>query len=266
MSGRSTPIEPLPLTGIIREGPTMNDVNKSTVANGRTSDHGSAEQPPAGSWETEKPKGSPLFAMLLWDIVPSVAAYYGLRSLGYSEYLSLLAGTFVAGLRMLYVATRARRFDGAAAFMVTVFGIGLVLSFLTGDARFLFAIKSVTTAVAGAIFLGSCLVGRPLIFSMAQRLEGTTPEKRAKLDRQWAQEPEFRRVITVMSLVWGFGLLTEAIIRIPLICLLPLDVMAGLSSALLLATFVLLGTWTTWYGKRAQRRGEQAHAQGALEA
>jgi ABC-type transporter Mla subunit MlaD len=39
-----------------------------------------------------------------------------------------------------------------------------------------------------------------------------------------------------------------------LVYLLPVDVMTGLSTGLLLGTLGLLGVWSAWYGKR----GEQA--------
>ena len=58
----------------------------------------------------------------------------------------------------------------------------------------------------------------------------------------------------VLSAGWGVGLLVEATVRVVLVYLLPVDVMAGLSSVLGVAGFVVLLTWNMWYIKRVRRR------------
>jgi hypothetical protein len=56
-------------------------------------------------------------------------------------------------------------------------------------------------------------------------------------------------------LVWGLGLLTEAFIRAPLIYLLPIDVMVGLSTALTVVTIGGLMIWHRRYFARRRHRG-----------
>jgi hypothetical protein len=41
----------------------------------------------------------------------------------------------VAGLRIVWVAVRDRRLNAFATMMLVIFGIGLILSFVSGDAR-----------------------------------------------------------------------------------------------------------------------------------
>ena len=48
----------------------------------------------------------------------------------------------------------------------------------------------------------------------------------------------------------GVGLLLEAIVRIPLIYLLPIDVMVGVSTAMMVTVIVGLAIWNGWYGAR----------------
>ncbi|WP_203874783.1 VC0807 family protein [Planobispora takensis] len=193
-------------------------------------------------------------SVVLWDVVPVIGTYYGCRALGVSEYLSLLAASGVGFLRVAYVALRQRRFDGFAAFMGLLFGVGLGLAFLTGDERFLLAVKSVTTSIAGLVFLGTCLLGRPAAFAVAKRFGAEDADTARRWDALYAAEPAFRRVYLVMTLVWALVLLAESALRVPLVYLLPTDVMAGLSSLLLIGTIGLLALWSGWYGKR----GEQA--------
>ncbi|MBV8996019.1 MAG: hypothetical protein JO287_20480 [Pseudonocardiales bacterium] len=155
---------------------------------------------------------------------------------------------------------RNRRLDGFAAFLMAVFAVGLALSFVTGDARFMLAKDSIGTAVAGLIFLGTCVVGRPMTFYAAQRVSATASEKRAWWNTMWETTPAFRRGFRLMSVVWGVGLLVEAAIRIPLIYVLPIDVMVGLSTVLQVAALTLIMTWNVWYARRMQRRAAAVHA------
>lgn len=205
--------------------------------------------------EQFRPGMGGLVRMLLWDCGLAVAAYYLVRALGFGPYYALLAGTVVAGLRVVYVALRTRRVDAFAGFLLAVFGVGLVLSFVTGDARFLLVKDSIGTGVAGLIFLGTCLAGRPLTFHAAKRaMSGGGAEREAMWDRRWRDEPAFRRTFVVLAVGWGLGLLAEAAVRIPLIYLLSIDVMAGLSQVLQIVAYGLLIVWTIAYVRRAQRR------------
>ncbi|GAA1695048.1 hypothetical protein GCM10009765_50350 [Fodinicola feengrottensis] len=187
---------------------------------------------------------------LFLDMGLSIVAYYGLRMLGADQYVALLAGTVVAGLRIVYVALKARRLDGFAVFMMGTFGVSLGLSFLTGDARFLLLKDSIGTSVVGAIFLISTVIGKPVIFHAARRFTSATPEKAQQWEQRWQTEPAVRHTFRVLSTVWGCGLLLEAAIRIPLVYLLPIDVMAGLAQVFGLFFIGPLIVWMMWYVKR----------------
>ena len=76
---------------------------------------------------------------LCYDVGLSVLAYFVAELLGASNYVSLLAGTVVSGLRVLWVALRQRRVDPFALFLLTLFGAGLAVSFVAGDARIILA-------------------------------------------------------------------------------------------------------------------------------
>lgn len=193
-------------------------------------------------------------SMLLWDVGLSIGVYYVLRALGTSVNAAMLGATAAAALRVAYVALLPRKFDAFAAFMLSVWGIGLLLSFVSGDARFILAKDSVPTGLAGLIFLGTAVARQPMIFTVVRRTQGRTPRARAELDRRWAAEPAFRRTLTVMTCVWGVGLLAEAVIRIPMIYLLPVDAATGLSGLMQAGTFVLLTLYTVVHRRLATRR------------
>jgi intracellular septation protein A len=200
---------------------------------------------------TTAPRWS-MFLSLFWDIGLSLVAYYGLRALGASPYVALLGGTVTAGLRIAYVWWRTRRFDGFAAFMLVEFGVGLGFALLTGDARFLVAKESFSTAIAGLIFLTSCGIGRPMVWHAAARFQ---PAAHAELDRRWRTEQRFQRVFRILTLGWGAGLLAEAVARVVVAYTLPVDAAAGLSQVLRFGTMGLLVLWTLAAVKR-RRAGQ----------
>ncbi|MFI8996170.1 VC0807 family protein [Streptomyces sp. NPDC053542] len=199
-----------------------------------------------GLWET--------ISTLVWDVGLSIGVYYALRAFDTSVYVSMLGATLAAALRVAYVALLPRRFDVFAAFMLSVWGVGLLLSFVSGDARFVLAKDSVPTGLAGLIFLGTAVARRPMIFAVIRRTQGRTAQAREELDQRWAGEPAFRRTVTVMTCVWGVGMLAEAVLRLPMIYLLPVDAATGLSGLLQIATFVLLTFYTVIHRKLATRR------------
>lgn len=203
---------------------------------------------------------------LAWEVGLPLLAYSGLRWLGAGVFLALLGGSVTALLRMFYVVARNCRFDVFAAFMTVVFGVGLALGFLTGDAKFLLVKESFGSIVAGLLLLGSCVFGRPLVFHAARRLVARSPEADAAWEQRWRTVPQFRRAFGLMSAVWGAGLLAEALMRIALVFVLPTDVMVGVSSAMFVAAMVALSLWNGAYARRLAARAQRHDAQVGLVA
>ncbi|MFD5247426.1 VC0807 family protein [Amycolatopsis sp. NPDC058340] len=195
---------------------------------------------------------NPTLSLLLWDVAVPLAAYYGLRLAGQSEQVSLLAGAGLAAARIAWVAVRDRAFDGFAALLAGVLGVGLVLSLVTGDAKFLLLKESFATATAALVLLLSCFSRTPMVLVAVRA--GSSAAKRAEIDRLVDEVPAFRRVFTRMSAVWGVALLLEAAIRVPLVYTLPADVMNALSVILLLAVIGGLSLWSVRYAERIQRK------------
>ncbi|NUR95972.1 MAG: hypothetical protein HOV67_12035 [Kribbellaceae bacterium] len=194
-------------------------------------------------------------AGLLLDVGLPAVVYYGAHALGYSIETSLIAAGVGALLRVAYVAIAHRRLDVIAAVVGGTFAIMLAISLLTNDPRVLLAKESVVSGVAGVLLVGSCLVGRPLVYVLARKFK-TAPD----WDDRWQHERAFRRRFTTLSLIFGGVLLVDALGRLVLILALPVDTMANLSPVLHLATLALLGGAGLWL--RSHRRApEQTPAQ-----
>lgn len=186
---------------------------------------------------------------LAWDVGLPVATYYALHLLGVSDWIALLTASGVAAARIVWSAIRERRLNQFATVMLLVYGLGFALAFVTGDPRTLLLKSSFVTAAVGAVFLATAIHGRrPLTLSAAQSF---VPAKSAGLAELYRTDPEVRRGFRLSSTVWGVGLLAEAVLRIPLVYLLPIDISYGVTQGMFIGTFVLLMVWNGWYMKRS---------------
>ena len=203
-----------------------------------------------------------LVAGLLWDAGLPAVVFYLCRVLGLDALPALAAGGLAALARVAYVAVVRRRLDGLAALVSAAFLLLLAVSLLTGDPRILLAKESILAGAAGLLLVGSCLIGRPLVYALIRRLNAADDAARVRLEERWRGDPAFRRQFFVLSMVIGGGLLLDAAVRVVLLSLLPVDTMAGLSTALHVATVVLLAAWVMWYRRRRVQRvaAEASHA------
>jgi hypothetical protein len=190
-----------------------------------------------------------------WDVGLPVLGYYALHLAGVNDFIALLVASLLAAARIGWVAVRERELNPFATVMLVVFGIGLVLAFVSGDPRFLLLKNSVVTGVLGLVFLGTTLFGTPLTLAASQSFQ---PTRKAELRYEYDTDPHVRRGHRLSSTVWGVGLVLEALVRVPLVFLLPIDVMVALGEVMTIAVIGGLLAWNIWYVKRATARGRAA--------
>ncbi|WP_281688824.1 VC0807 family protein [Pseudonocardia thermophila] len=188
------------------------------------------------------------------DVGLPVAAYYVLRLLGASDWVALLAASAAAAVRIAWSAVRSRELNAFATVMLLVYGIGFALAFATGDPRTMLLRTSLITAGVAAVFLVTAARGkRPLTLTA---LQSFNPGRSQQLQHEYDTKPEVRRGYRLSSAIWGGGLLAEAVLRIPLVYLLPIDVAVGATEALAVVAIVALMGWNVWYVARARRRAQ----------
>jgi hypothetical protein len=171
--------------------------------------------------------------------------------LGAGDQAALLTATALAGLRVAWSVVRDRTLNLFATVILVAFGVGTVLTLVSGDTEFLLLENSFTTGEIGLVFLGTVLWGRPLTPAAA---ESFNPARGAEFREQYRTDPRVRRGHRLSSGVWGAGLLLEALVRVPLVHLLPVSVMVGLGEALVIATLAGITTWNVCYVRHARRR------------
>lgn len=191
---------------------------------------------------------TPVLRGILLDVAPPLVAYYGLRSAGVSEYLALLTATVLAGVKVGYDAIKARRLDPFAGYLMVNFGLSLAVGLATHDARMLMVGDTLVGGIGALIFLGSCVIGKPLTQVVAERVEGDdgSPDP---------GEAAFKhRVHVLLSALWGVGLLIGTLVSLGIIFSFSVDVGKGLNTAVSLAVIALLILVTIIVAKRARAR------------
>ena len=177
---------------------------------------------------------------MLNALVP-VALYYGLRAVGASVYLALLAGAVVPAVTTTAGVIRSRTIDRLGAFMLSTMLLGVAVALIAGSPRFLLAKEAWVTAAVGVWFVLSARGARPLSFVFARAmLEGRPPFTDEPWDDLWERSPDFRRGWRTSSLIWGIGSLVDAAGRVVLAYSLPVDVVPALTPVLFVASFVVL--------------------------
>uniref|UniRef100_A0AAU2UWZ1 Intracellular septation protein A n=1 Tax=Streptomyces sp. NBC_00003 TaxID=2903608 RepID=A0AAU2UWZ1_9ACTN len=193
-----------------------------------------------------------MVSTLCYDIGLSVITYFISGLFGASNYLALLLATVVAGLRTVWVALRQRRLDPFALFLLALFGAGLALSFTTGDARFVLAKDAAGSFTAGLVFVGSCVIGRPLAYYAALRFARSAGSAQHDEFRSSANSATMRARWFRVSLVWGISLLIDAGLRIAAVYLLPIGPAATVSQILMIGVYGPLTLWTVHSARKAQ--------------
>lgn len=177
--------------------------------------------------------------LLLGLLVP-LGLYYGLRALGVSVYLALLASAVVSAAPAVVAMVRHRRFDGLSTYFAVMVLGSVLISLWTGSTEFLLARDGVLTGVTGVWFLASLWARRPLAYLMTKPLLQGRLRWPGDWDGLWAVAPRFRRMWRISSVLFGVGTLLDAVLRVVLAYTLPPDLVPVLNTALYAATSVVL--------------------------
>jgi hypothetical protein len=179
---------------------------------------------------------------------------------GMGQVRALLAASLPPILWSGIEFARKRRIDAVSILVLA----GIVLSLLAflggGSVRFLQLRENLVTGLIGLVFLGSAVIGRPLIYQLARA--GKLRESQAEAARfeSLRDNPRFRRSMTIMTLVWGFGLLAQTGVACLLVFSLSIRRYLVVGPIVGYGMMGGLALWTFWFVKRLKRRGAAAAA------
>jgi hypothetical protein len=197
-------------------------------------------------------------ALLVLDVGAPIGLYYGLRAAGLSNLVALGAGAIVPAVGVIIQLVTRRRLDGVGGVVVVSVLATIMLSLITDSPRFLLARDGFITALWGLWFLATLRAGwgplsrRPAAFTLARPLmEGRRPFGTASWDDVWAREPAFQRIWRMSTVIWGVGLLIDAVLRVLMSYTLPVGAVPALGGALWPVTFIAIQVVTNVYYHRA---------------
>ncbi|OYW10914.1 MAG: hypothetical protein B7Z59_05850, partial [Acidiphilium sp. 37-67-22] len=150
---------------------------------------------------------------------------------------------------------RHRRVDAISVMVLGGIALSLVGFALGGSPKLLLMRESLITGLIGLVFIGSALIRRPLIYVLASAsLKRQSAEDSAEFEAH-RDQPGFRRVMSVMTIVWGVGLVVETAVRSVLVFSLPVGRFLIIGPIVGYATIGLLMLWTFLYGRAAEKAG-----------
>jgi intracellular septation protein A len=202
--------------------------------------------------------GHILVEALVNFILPFVIYNYAQPSLG--DVRALLASSAPPILWSLVEFARHRRLDAVSVLVVSGIALSLLAMLGGGGARFLQLREKLVTGVIGLVFLGSALIGKPLIYELARASMRRKSTAEAEQFEALQVHAGFRRTMTIMTLVWGLGLLADVAVSVVLVFVLSIREYLLVNPILGYGTMGALSMWSFLYGQRARRRGEARRA------
>jgi hypothetical protein len=211
--------------------------------------------------------GAHLLAEVVVNFILPFAIYsYAEAPLG--AVRALLASSVPPILWSLAEFARHRRIDALSLLVLGGIALSLLAMLGGGGVKFLQLREKLVTGVIGLAFVGSALIGKPLIFELARATKRRQSAGEAEQFEALQVHAGFRRTMMVMTWVWGLGLLADVAVSVVLVFTLTIREYLIVNAILGYATMGALSLWSFLYGRSAQRRGEarRAAAEGALAA
>lgn len=162
---------------------------------------------------------------------------------------------------------RVRRVDALSIIVLAGIALSLLAFLGGGGAKFLQLRERMVTGLIGLGFIVSVLIRRPLIyeFAKATMIRRQQTAELADFEARRA-DPGFKRVMNLMTLVWGAGLLADAVAGVVLVLTLSVHDYLIASPILGYSATGGLSAWTWWYARRARARGQARREAEAAQA
>lgn len=174
------------------------------------------------------------------EIAVPLGVYYGLHSLGASDFTALaLSGVFPLARTLLQFA-KHRTINGLALVVLVTNVAGMLLTFVSGDARMMLAKDSIGSGFIGLVVLISAFTAQPI---MTKALRPFLTHGKADHEAAWERLHDNARFATVLrrsSFIWGVGFMVESAARVVGAFTLPVSTMVWLSTVIFVASFAVI--------------------------
>lgn len=160
---------------------------------------------------------------------------------------------------------RKRRIDAVSLLVIAGIALSLLAFIGGGSVRFLQLRENLVTGIIGLAFLVSAAIGHPLIYQLALAQKSRQSQTEASRFESLRNNPRFRRTMTLMTLVWGFGLLFQTAVACVLVFRMSIPHYLLVSPFVSYGIIGALSIWSFWYGNRMRKRGQAAAAAAAAK-
>jgi hypothetical protein len=158
----------------------------------------------------------------------------------------LLAGVLPL-LRTAYGFIRHHRLNLIGVFSLLTVALKTLLALVLKDTRLILVSDSLITAVLGITLLASLLTASPMLIRLAQSILATTSSTQSQqLIQRW-QQPDMHRFFTIITAVWGIGLLLECAVQVFLAFTLTTEQVLLLSPLVRYGVWVILVLWAVLF-------------------
>jgi hypothetical protein len=162
---------------------------------------------------------------------------------------------------------RKRRVDAVSILVLAGIALSLLAYLGGGSVKFLQLRERLVTFGIGLAFLGSAAIGRPLIYylAMAGMRRRNSHDEAAEFESR-RHLPFFKRTMMILTLVWGFGLVTEAAVSATVVFLVSIKTYFVVGPIVGYSFLGVLTAWTYWFAQRQRRIGAAMRAAAEAEA
>ncbi|GAA3432767.1 VC0807 family protein [Kutzneria kofuensis] len=181
------------------------------------------------------------------NLVAPLALFYGLRAAGVDQWLALVLGAIPPTVHAVYGVVVRRKIDALALFTLSILVLSVATSFVTGSPRFLLAKDGWMTAVAGLWILVT-LWRTPFLQQFV--LSFTTGDAHERAVINWRDSPTYRHVLRMATVMWGVGLVADAVVRVVLAYALPVDQVPLVNTLQYVVVYAALEIGTRLYLRR----------------
>ncbi|WP_163513391.1 VC0807 family protein [Fodinicola acaciae] len=177
----------------------------------------------------------------------ATTAIVGCYLAGFGAVPSMVAGAITSGVLVIgdLLLDRSRpTLDGFALLVLVEVALGVVLTSISGDARFVLARTSLYMAVGGVYMLVSAFTTNPLMRTALKPVAANGDPARAEaFDRTWEKSRQFRAIYRGLTAGFGVVLLIDAVLRIVIIYGQPADAVTKTSFTSQIPLIVMVALW-----------------------
>lgn len=217
------------------------------------------------TWEPGAPSLRAMAPGAVGGAVVPLAVYYSVRPHLSGDAAALMIAGIPAAAWVVLQWIRQRRLDPIGSIVLFGFVAGVIASVALGGSAFVLKVRdSAFTCLFGLACIASLFRAKPVMFYIGRALSaGNDPAKLAAYDELWTM-PTAPRAFRIITVVWGAGLIGEAVARVILAITLPTGTFLAVSPVL--AGVVIGGcfAFTVWFSKRARRLGEETYAEAGV--